>query len=712
MLGWAGRLAGRAVLLEAGAAIIFFGSLMHQPKLVEYAARALQELRLRGYEIPTAADPVRAYPAATSEHFSSFHAGGWRPGVMVLRMHPEGGTKVEMVLRHELMHEASLRTCRGKLPLWAEEAAAMSFSGELSGAQGAEMPTDADLANLRRRVRVGARLDPDSWRTLSSLVACYGWPTKPCARSETIEKLVSQPPAPSETGFSYVLVSLISGRLLEARGDLETCYPPGSLLKVPYAAALREAPPAEVSRELAASDTEQLLSRRANLEWERLRFLLSPAGESALSASIRPEEGGGEDERFWRQCLGERAVDGGFPLEANLLDLARILRASLRYRPEYFAGLSQNGLLAASTLYRAPAEDKRILTKLQALAKTGTVADERGTPLLGHLMVAWPAKEPVFLAVFRSLGVNGAANLHRAGKMLRAWAARYPPRFGKVRVRLLAPVPRASWEVLDECPTFERVEAGGWKERVSTCGRFRIISTVRGSRPERLITGVLLSSPDDRTVVLETDPESYADAVLAAEAQELRGEGARALRSVILWNGVHGRHRHEDTSSLCDTTHCMVFQGSLPDAEEARGIQSDPALLKLLDQLAASRKRDWLPFSKGGSEPWVRAVSVPGLRHAVGEPSILDIRRQRTRTGSIVIHLMYGETEETVPCEVFRNRLKLPSCPEVVRYDEGHDLWHFSGIGKGHGEGLSIARAAALAEAGHSAAAILTDAYR
>jgi len=313
MLGWAGRLAGRAVLLEAGAAIIFFGSLMHQPKLVEYAARALQELRLRGYEIPTAADPVRAYPAATSEHFSSFHAGGWRPGVMVLRMHPEGGTKVEMVLRHELMHEASLRTCRGKLPLWAEEAAAMSFSGELSGAQGADMPTDADLANLRRRVRVGARLDPDSWRTLSSLVACYGWPTKPCARSETIEKLVSQPPAPNETGFSYVLVSLISGRLLEARGDLETCYPPGSLLKVPYAAALREAPPAEVSRELAASDTEQLLSRRANLEWERLRFLLSPARESALSASTPPEEGGGEDERFWRQCLGERAVDGGSP---------------------------------------------------------------------------------------------------------------------------------------------------------------------------------------------------------------------------------------------------------------------------------------------------------------------------------------------------------------------------------------------------------------
>ena len=117
----------------------------------------------------------------------------------------------------------------------------------------------------------------------------------------------------------------------------------------------------------------------------------------------------------------------------------------------------------------------------------------------------------------------------------------------------------------------------------------------------------------------------------------------------------------------------------------------------LLDQLAAGRKRDWLPFSKGGSEPWVRAVSVPGLRHAVGEPSILDIRRQRTRTGSIVIHLMYGETEETVPCEVFRNRLKLPSCPEVIRYDEGQDLWHFSGIGEGHGEGLSIARAAALA---------------
>ncbi len=712
MLEWARRLLQRNVLLEAGAAIIFFGSLIQQPELAETGARALQELHARGYEIPTAADPVRVYPAASAGAFSSGHAGGWRPGVISLRQNPQGSAGAEAYLRHELMHEAGYRTCKGKLPLWAEEAAAMSFSGELAEAACPNPPTTRDLEELRRRARVAARLDQEDYRLLATLVACYGWPAKACARSETIAGLLEPPRSPTETGFSYVLVSLMSGRILASQGDLKAPYPPGSLLKVPYAAALREASPEVLGQELAASDTEKLLARREQLELERFRFLISPAGDSALAQSISPAEIAEKDARFWRQYLGERAADGGFPLEASLLDLARILRASLLYRPEYFSGLSQNGFLKASTLYQEPEADRKILARLQAMAKTGTVADERGTPLLGHLMVTWPTEAPAYLAVFRSFGVNGAANLHRAGKTLEAWAGRYPSRSGKVRVRLLTLAPRSSWEVLDECPAFERENGDGGKVRVSTCGGFRIVATVRGSRPERLIAGILSSSPDGRVVVLETDPETYADAVLAAEADGLRGEARKALRAVIVWNATHGRHRHEDSSSLCDTTHCMVFRGSVPEAKPAPRGPADPALQKLLDKLAAGRKLDWLPFAKGGSEPWRKEIAASKLLRSVDEPAILDLRRQRTRNGKVVIHLMYAESEEVVPCEVFRHRLKLPSCPETIHHDESRGLWVFSGIGEGHGEGISVARAKALAEAGHSAAAMLTDAYR
>jgi hypothetical protein len=817
VMGWFRLLSlTRAVLFDAGAAIIFFGSLIQQPEIAEYGARALQELRVRGYEIPTAAEPVRAYPATTTGSFGASHAGGWRPGVIALRQNPVGTAGVEAYLRHELMHEAAYRTCKGNLPLWAEEAAAISFSMEslplpvdkggpgrispavlphaststmveLPGPCCTNRPTVGELADLRRRVRVGAGLDPENYRVLAALVSCYGWPSKPCARSETIERLLRQPPPPGETGFSFLLVSLISGRTLESQGDLSARYPPGSLLKIPYAAALRDSPAEALGKELAASDTEKLLARKDTFDFERFRFLISPVKDSALGVlptiqspgnssppilptppsqkggaespppstgqvggSLAPERrtesslpeksgpgsppfrkgdlGGFSDrlrgqsiqqnrpackgERFWRQYVGEREEAGSFPLEANLPELAQILRASLLYRPDYFSGLSQNGFLEASTLYREPDKDKKILEKLHALSKTGTVADERGNPLMGHLLVAWPAEEPAFLAVFRSFGVNGAGNLRRASKLLEKWAVQHPSRSRKVRVRILTLAPRSSWEVLDDCPAFEREGAKGWKERISICGRFRVVSVARGSRPERLVSGILSSSQDGQTVVLETDPETYADAVLAAEAQELQGEARKALRAAIVWNGTHGPNRHEDSLSLCDTTHCMVFQGSLPEAKQERGSHTDPKLLKLLDDLAASKKLDWLPFSKGGNQPWVKEVPISRLLALVDEASILDLRRERTRSGEVVIHLMYPDNEEVVSCEVFRNRLKLLSCPETIQHDDSKSTWVFSGIGEGHGEGLSVAKARGLSRAGHPASVILTDAYQ
>ena len=702
----------RALLLEVGSAIIFFGSLIQHPELERHGANALKELSLRGYEIPTSSEPVKVYPANTSGLFSSFHAGGWRPGVISLRQNPLGSTTVDVALRHELMHEASFRTCKGKLPLWAEEAAAMKFSGEFSVQSGGGPLTEGELEKLRKRVRIGSRFESESYRVLCKLVASSGWPERPCVVSEAIGKLLEPPRALGETGFSCILVSLISGRILESQGDLDGRYPPGSLLKIPYAAALKGASPEAIGKELAASDTAKLLNRRKGFDPERFRFLVSPAKISSFKQGIPQEEMAGKNEGFWRPYLGERGVDGNFPLEASLQELAQLLRAALLYQPDYFAGLAENGFVETSTLYSESEQDKKVLGKLHAMSKTGTVSDERNSPLTGHLMVAWPAEDPVFLAVFRSFGTNGASNIRRASRILDEWASLHPSEFGKVKVRLLTLAPRSSWEILDECPSFEREDASGWKKRVSTCGRFRVVSSARGSRSERFVSGILSTSRDGRTVVLETDAESYADAVLSAEGHDLQGEAREALRAVIVWNGTHGSARHDESSSLCDTTHCMVFQGSHAGTRQGRGNPTNSNLLKLLDELAARRELDWLPFSKGGSEKWEREIPVSELKKLVDEPSILDIRRERTRAGDVTIHLMYPENEEIVPCEVFRNRLKLLSCPETSRYDEGRSSWVFSGIGEGHGEGLSVSRATALANAGHNASVILADAYK
>lgn len=63
------------------------------------------------------------------------------------------------------------------------------------------------------------------------------------------------------------------------------------------------------------------------------------------------------------------------------------------------------------------------------------------------------------------------------------------------------------------------------------------------------------------------------------------------------------------------------------------------------------------------------------------------------------------------PCDLFRTRLKIPSCPQVIGYDAGKNEWVFSGVGQGHGMGLSIERTRQLAKEGYPAARILEVAY-
>ncbi len=381
------RFLGKSLLCEAGAAILFFGALIHDDGLFRHGEEAVHELQNQGYRTPTGEEPVRVYPGRTNGPFSAVHAAGWRPGVITLRQQPESAFGSEVYLRHELMHEAAFRTCKGNLPLWAEEAAAIHFSGELVSAPAEEISA-ATLDHLRERVRAGARFDPESYAALSHLLTIHGWPQSPCAVSQAIAHVL-QPAAPAaKQDFSYLLISTLSGRVLEGGGDLGTRYPPGSLLKIPYAAALRDAPNDPVGAELAASDTEKLLARRELFDLDRYRLLVSMVPDAPLGARVASGTLAGKSGTFWRRYLGERDEAGLFPLEANLYELALMLRAALLSTPERFAGLAQNGLAPGSTLYDRPETEKKTIANLQALCKTGTVSNERGQPLAGHLMVA------------------------------------------------------------------------------------------------------------------------------------------------------------------------------------------------------------------------------------------------------------------------------------------------------------------------------------
>jgi peptidoglycan hydrolase-like amidase len=699
------------MLLEAAGALIFFGALMHDAALLGSGNDALQELAARGYLL-NADDPLRVYPADTGGNMSGAHAGGWRPGVISLRENPQGNTPVQVILRHELAHEATYRTCGVKLPIWAEEAAAMAFSGEIQLDQTLlDPPDEAALVTLKKRIKNGSYLDHESYRTLAKLVAGEGWPVNPCSISTTIERQLNLATPPDDRGLSAILLHLASGRTLEAKGDQKNQYPPGSLLKIPYVAALTDTASSMLGEELAKSDTQGLLQRKDKLDIDRYRFFLSPVKDAPLGQPLALEEKGMKSEQFWRKYLGERGTNGYFPFEANLQELAQVLRGCLLFRPEPFFGLAQNGFIAGSTLFAQSEADRQVLANLQALAKTGTVADARNKPMIGHLMVAWPAEKPVFLAVFRGFGIAGSAVLSQAAPLLREWSSRHPVEYANVRVRLMSLTTRESWQIVDESPFFERQNADGSKLRVSIGGRSIIVSSARKSRSERQVAGIIESSADGQNAVLETDTATYSEAVLSAEADDLPLEARKAMVAVIAWNGVHGGHRHPESNSLCDSTHCMVFLGASEKKPAKKPIPIDPKLLALLEDVADTNGLTWLAFSKGGDEKWTKRILAAELQMLVKEPRIVDLRRERTRTGEVMIHLIYPENEEVVSCEMFRNSLKLLSCPDGMSLDKTGGSWIFSGIGEGHSEGLSMERARVLADSGRSAAVILSDAY-
>ncbi len=570
---------------EASAALLFFGALAQQTDLQQAGAKALVELAAQGYHIPSEDDPLRVFPALTDGLFSAQHAGGWRPGSIYLRSQPQGGLSAAVYLRHEIFHEVSHRSCGGRFPLWAEEAAAMQFSGELSAVSPGTWPGATELEGLKAHIQQGVVLDSQDRSLLGRLVTQAGWPQTACAHSEPLQALLGSAFAGGDS--AYLLMNLVSGRILTSGGDQHSRLPPGSLLKIPYAASLRNANPSILAAELAASDTEKLLARRGDFQIEDYRALLSAFQQTALLGRQTPLA-----LQDWRAYLGERESDGSFMLQASLPELAMTLRAALLRQPTYFRGLSLNGVSANSTLAGQNPADKQLLNQLQALAKTGTVSNPSGQALVGHLLVAWPASHPVYLALFRQNGVRGAAILSKAAGLLKNWRHDYPITHATIRVRLLTLTPRNSWETQADCP-----ELAGPLGRFTLCGQFRIVSTAPGSRSERQVSGIIHADNDNGPAVLETDIDSYVDAVLSAEAQTLTGTAREAMRAVIAWNAGHGGLRHPDTQALCDTTHCMVFFGVDPHAKLQTGGHSNQALGQLLG-------RSHLPVTKGDSVEW------------------------------------------------------------------------------------------------------------
>ncbi len=684
-------------VFEAASLLLFFGSLSHDASLQAGAERAAAELAARGFAVSAPNESVRVYAAAPGA-LDPHQAGRWQPGVISVRENPQSDFPREVYLRHELMHQAIFRTCDGRMPLWAQEGAAMHFSGEASPETAAE-PTGAEIGALRRAVYSDARLTAPAYQALRKLVSIHSWPEKPCAVSDEIADIVAAGKAIDGAAPAIVVMSVLSGRILLEEGATKDALPLGSLLKIPYAASLSEAENVAVGTELARSDTAALLARSSKVRPGVLERLLSPLKNTTEVV----------DGARWTQLLGERDESGAYPIVGTLAEAALVMRNSLLEEPSRFMALSQNGTLSGSTLEGAPESMKNFFRQFRVIAKTGTAANAQDRPLVGNLLLAWPAESPVFLAVARAGKMKGASVAAALEPVLPKLRSQFPPQRGKVRFRVLTRLTRSEIDWFTPCRMIE--QAGGPSEirRISECGLFEIRTKSIGARSRRWFRGVLVQDGD--ILMIETDPETYADQVLEAEAADSKGELRKALRAVVIWNGLQGNHRHREWGALCDTTHCMVNRGFLdrPDTLRSSAERVEPALLEQLALLGKNREGSWLQFSKGGLEQWEAMLGREEVAERAGEENVLEIQRDRKHGGDVVVQLTYPSRAETISCENFRNRYNLPSCPEEV-VPKG-DAWIFRGKGEGHGQGLDITRATALAKSGKSAKDILTGAY-
>ena len=169
-------------------------------------------------------------------------------------------------------------------------------------------------------------------------------------------------------------------------------------------------------------------------------------------------------------------------------------------------------------------------------------------------------------------------------------------------------------------------------------------------------------------VIFRTTLASYVAGVLGAEHAGLTGEAAVALAQVIAHDAHVERHARRP---LCDTTHCQAFLGTaVPTPEVTRALA--------LPELPT---RTWLPYFRGGDEPWEVRRSRAEVRAALGDA-------QRLQGDGRTVEVTRAAGVERIPCERVRAALRLPGCPIDGVFQE--ETVRLSGRGRGHGLGLDV----------------------
>lgn len=657
-----------------------------------------------------------------------------RPGLVELRQNTPGvlDERLRVALRHELTHQLLWWACpQSSEDRLFHEAFAVALSGELpawregpyqSLSRAASELAAAPAVDSTRARRALARLLTETVGFPKALARrlrqCHDgarW-VVPLSIDELADVEVRA------AGPATVVVSRHSGEVLLSEGEVRRALPYGSALK-PFV--------------YAAGAGHPVLAPRVDVqEWACGPGL--PAKVDARTALLRSCNGyfldweaqGSAPKGFgaWEPVLAALGLTGAPVDMADVVGLrstlalspwgmAQAYRLLAEARPDVVALLADNA--ARGTLAELPASKALV----GVATKTGTVRDAASRPQYG-----WIAAVDADLVVVAV----------RPGKMPRQFAEEIPAALAKARkqagveaarVQVLGLVPArdvearcsgAGFTVEDGWP---KAAPGEWARLEGLTARGAAVCLgapwrvryQKGPEEGRDYAGVFTWSPPPpyrppagvptspsalkarrgSDFVFRTTRLQYTAGVVSAEDVTLKGEARLALARVVAHNERHSRHPGR---AVCDTTHCQAFQGTVR-------VQRDDAKALRLPPL---KWREWLLFSQGGQEPWTQERPRADVERLLGK-GLVSLRFEAGRVQYLLTEKEGAATFESgrsLPCELLRSGLKLPSCPRTASFNGGTLV--FEGRGRGHGEGLDVESAKT---SGLRSDAILENAY-
>jgi hypothetical protein len=750
----------------AGAALLVLGVIVAPPafraeggvprEAEAAAARAWDEeaalLAAEGVAVPSDPRSVRIVPASPGPG----RAGVSSLGVIGLRLDlpglpgaagggpPGPGT---LALRHEVAHQLLLEACPAASgDRLFHEAFALAASGELQTWAAAEergpyLSLARALETLERAARSAGERGIDGAGARRALARLLSEAPAPPGR---LPAVLARPLSRCEAGAAWVpfrppdlagdvpaadalvILSRHSGEVLRAEGASSVPLPFGSTLK-PFLLAGAAGPtpvfrtdPADPAWRCGSNvpprmDASTALLRSCNawfLAWAAQAPAVVRMGAwgpalTALGLSRVPSDPG--------EAIGVKAS-----LRIPPLGLAQAYRLLAEGRPDLVEVLSRNAREGTLSGIEASRE-------LAGVAlKTGTVLDADARPRLGLIVAVTP---DVVLVMTRA----GRIPRVFAAEAVEALRRARRPAAEAARVQILGLLQPEELE--GRCagkgfavsaagprpspPGFSRLTrlvgdggaalvcAGGpWLVRYPQLPDARPYAGVITREPPPPLRppapGLPPPTPRERRarrgsdLVFRTTRLLYAAGVVEAEDARLRGEARIALARVADRNGLAGGERHPGRPP-CDTTHCQAFRGTgRPRAEDRAALE------------APLGPGPWLPFSRGGTEPWKAERSAADVERALGRGA----QDLTFSNGRVEFMAGFGDREApfmepmSLPCERLRGPLKLPSCPREAK--RLGDRWRFTGRGEGHGMGLDVEWAA---RSGLPAEEILEKAY-